>query len=418
MSSYKSSFILLFSTMILNASFAQRRGEANGDRSTGSDRHQPVDRVAQSDGGIISRNNGSPRTVGVVHPATSVERDVVRTGRPAPVINRNPVDVEGNNGNRNFGTRPPRINPIPGGNPSPRVNPTPSPVVNPTPSPRVSPSPSPVVPRGNGNSVPVVTPRPNITPAPITPRTGYTPRPVITPGPATITPVRDVIYRHEYRHDFRGYADRRWVFLPNHYYHYYHYRPRTFVTIVFGGYPYYYDDGIYYSQYEGYYRPLYPPCGLHIRILPARHRVVYVGLDMFYYYDGIFYRRYHETEYEIVQPPLGAVVTSLPKGAKAVIVNGEKFYEVNGTFYREGTNDKSEVIYTVVGKNGEINNTDAPVSAGPTPYKVNDYIGQLPQGCKTVTISGEKLYLSPDGYYFKEEADADSKVTYKVVGTP
>ena len=55
---------------------------------------------------------------------------------------------------------------------------------------------------------------------------------------------------------------------------------------------------------------------------------------------------------------MGATVSSLPKGAKSVTLNGEKMYELNGTYYKEDQNSKGEVIYTVVGKNGEINNTE------------------------------------------------------------
>ena len=51
-------------------------------------------------------------------------------------------------------------------------------------------------------------------------------------------------------------------------------------------------------------------------------------------------------------------VYNLPEGAKAVILNGEKLYELNGTYYKEDRDSKGQTIYTVVGKNGEVNNTD------------------------------------------------------------
>jgi hypothetical protein len=71
-----------------------------------------------------------------------------------------------------------------------------------------------------------------------------------------------------------------------------------------------------------------------------------------------------------------------------------------------------------VGKNGEVNNSnDVNTDVVPPPASLNsgDVIDQLPEGSKVVTINGEKLYVTPDDIYLKEEIDG-GVVNYKVVG--
>lgn len=90
---------------------------------------------------------------------------------------------------------------------------------------------------------------------------------------------------------------------------------------------------------------------------------------------GIFLHRFHisilncydDRSYEVVDAPMGAQLSSLPPGARSVVVNGEKFYELNGTFYKEGQNQKGQVVYTVVGKNGRIDNTEDEPTPVPAP---------------------------------------------------
>lgn len=215
----------------------------------------------------------------------------------------------------------------------------------------------------------------------------------------------------------------------------YTFRPRTFISINFGGYPYYYNDGFFYGYYGGYYQPIFPPFGIHIGYLPYGYYSFYLGGYPYYYYNGIYYRQYNDY-YEVVDAPLGATVYNLPEGAKSVILNGEKLYELNGTYYKEDRDSKGQTIYTVVGKNGEVNNTDesnlnnadnnlnsgdnstsdnsvtVPQSSS---LQIGDIVNQLPEGSKVVTIKGEKMYVTPDDVYLKEKSDG-SEVEYEVVG--
>lgn len=196
---------------------------------------------------------------------------------------------------------------------------------------------------------------------------------------------------------------------------YYRTIPRTYLSINFGGHPYYYGDGYFYDYYDGYYRPFFPQPGLRISFLPYGYYPVYIGSDMFYYSNGSYYRKFDDTNYEVVDAPVGAQIPTLPADTKSVMVNGEKFYELNGTYYKEGTDANGKVVYTVVGKNGEINNSDE--SADDAPLQVGDLVDQLPPDCKTVNVNGEELIVTPDKVYFKEEKQ-DNTTVYRVVSVP
>jgi hypothetical protein len=243
---------------------------------------------------------------------------------------------------------------------------------------------------------------------------------------------------HPYYHN--NYVPRRYVYSG-----YSHYRilPRTSISIYFGGYPYYYNAGYYYSYYDGFYEPVFAPFGMRIGMLPFGYYSFYWGGIPYYYYEGTYYRSYGDSEYEVVDAPMGAIVTTLPKGATAVMVNGEKFYEFNGTYYKESVDSKNRVQYTVVGKNGEVNNsTPEPESNNlpaatdqqpsvqtssdqPAPtqqpsarasVKVGDVITSLPANSRPVTIDGQALYVSPDNVYYKAKKADDGSTAYEVVG--
>ena len=204
--------------------------------------------------------------------------------------------------------------------------------------------------------------------------------------------------------------------------------PRSSVSIYFGGYPYYYYDGLFYGYYSGYYQPLFPPVGIRIGFLPYGYSTLFIGGYPYYYYNGIYYRQY-ENQYEVVDPPMGATVYNLPDCVKSVVLNGEDLYELNGTYYKEGRDSNGQLIYTVVGKNGEVNNTEDPnnldngddegdhsLSIPPSTLQLGDTVSQLPENSKVVTINGEKMYVTPDNTYLKEEPNEAGVIQYKVVG--
>src|SRR6185312_3340345 len=143
--------------------------------------------------------------------------------------------------------------------------------------------------------------------------------------------------------------------------------PRSFISIHFGGHPYYYHSGCYYGFYDGYYMPIFPPFGLQISILPFGYSRIFIGGIPFYYYNGIYYRQYNNY-YEVVDAPMGATVSALPQGARSVIINGEKLYELNGTYYKADRDSNGNDVFIVVGKNGVINNTSDTISNDQEPH--------------------------------------------------
>ena len=238
-------------------------------------------------------------------------------------------------------------------------------------------------------------------------------------------------YRNNYRDNYYNtrYSSNRY----GYHYHYYgtvyghrtrfiygpRYRviPHNFISIHFGGYPYYYYDGFYYGYYNGYYQPLFPPFGLQINVLPAGYVRLFLGGIPFYYYNGIYYRQYNDS-YQVVDAPMGAIVSSLPDGARSVIVNGEQLYELNGTYYKTDVDKNGNNIFIVVGKNGVINNSpaDGPgLLASPQTLQIGDVISQLPTDSKIVTINGEQLYETPDNVYLRQKNN-NGVVQYEVVG--
>ncbi|MEO8854927.1 MAG: DUF6515 family protein, partial [Ginsengibacter sp.] len=195
--------------------------------------------------------------------------------------------------------------------------------------------------------------------------------------------------------------------------------PHSFISIRFGGNPYYYNNGYYYGYYGGYYQPIFPPFGFQIGILPFGYSTLYYGDNPFYYYNGIYYRQYNNS-YQVVDAPMGAVVSSLPEGIRSVNINGEQMYELNGTFYKAETDANGNTVYEVIGKNGVINNTNTDDQVQQAPpqndgTQIGDILNSLPENSKIVTVNGQELYETPDNIYLQKEG-SDGNIQYKVVG--
>jgi hypothetical protein len=88
-------------------------------------------------------------------------------------------------------------------------------------------------------------------------------------------------------------------------------------------------------------------------MLPAGYLSMNFGGYPYYYYNGAFMRPYNNY-YEIVEAPLGAEVPSLPIEARPVVINDIKYYEVNGNFFKKVYHANGETWYRVVGKNGRL----------------------------------------------------------------
>jgi hypothetical protein len=211
--------------------------------------------------------------------------------------------------------------------------------------------------------------------------------------------------------------------------------PRSFMRLSFGGYPYYFYDGLFYGYYGGYYGSIFPPFGITIGALPYGYWGFNFGGFPYYYHSGIYYRQ-KENQYEVVQAPVGASVPRIPKEAKVVVVNNEKYFEYNGTYYKEYVKDDGTIWYLIAGLNGVLNtnetnqqvavqnngvqNAGTSVSASntmipSTPLNMGDIVDALPSDCKAVIVNNRKYFVSTNNIFFEEFIE-NNTLKYKVVG--
>lgn len=184
----------------------------------------------------------------------------------------------------------------------------------------------------------------------------------------------------------------------------------------YGGRGGYFGNHYYYSN-RGYYNSYYyPRLGFSIGFLPYGYYPFYWGDYQYYYSDGLYYRQYND-QYTVVEPPVGAEIKSLPSGAESITINGEQYYELNGVYYQPYTKDDGSTVYVIAGKDGQLTTDqggNGDYDQGP---QIGDIVKDLPADCRKIKINGEKLFVSPDGYYYQETQDNGNKV-YKIVGTP
>lgn len=196
--------------------------------------------------------------------------------------------------------------------------------------------------------------------------------------------------------------------------------PGPYISLQFGGNPFYYSSGMFYRPYGSYFAITMPPLGIHVNILPRGYWPLRVSGYPYFYYNGIFYRQTNN-DYEVVQAPVGADVPSLPRDTKTTVIDGEKYYEYNGSYFKDHVKPNGELWYTVVGKNGVLNtdkNTAANEEVEP-PQDTRPSIGQvfdsLPRDTKTIVINNKTYHLSSDNVYYEEIMDG-KQLRYRVAG--
>lgn len=176
----------------------------------------------------------------------------------------------------------------------------------------------------------------------------------------------------------------------------------------------------YYHYNHGYYGSYYAPrLGFSIAVLPYGYYPFYYGDYQYFYSGGLFYQ-YDNDQYTVVEPPVGAEIKTLPSDAQSIVINGQQYYEADGIYYIPITKDDGTLSYQVAGKDGELNTTgdDQSVNNAPPAPQIGDIVNSLPPNCRKITVNGNRLYLSPDGVYFKAQVDADGNKTYQIVGLP
>jgi hypothetical protein len=175
--------------------------------------------------------------------------------------------------------------------------------------------------------------------------------------------------------------------------------------------------GFYYRN-RGYYQTYYTPqLGFSLNVLPYGYYPFYFGADQYFYNDGLYYRQQENNSYTVVEPPIGAAIDKLPAKAQAISINGMQYYELNGVYYQPITKDDGTLAYQIAGKDGELTTADNGSSADDLP-QVGDLVDNLPEGCKVIKLSGQKYYVSQEGYYFQDAVDTNGDKVFKIVGTP
>jgi len=177
--------------------------------------------------------------------------------------------------------------------------------------------------------------------------------------------------------------------------------------------------GSFYHYNRGYYGSYYAPrLGFSIGILPYGYYPFYFGDYQYFYSGGLFYQ-YDNDQYTVVEPPVGAEVKTLPSNAQSIVINGQQYYEADGVYYVPITKDDGTITYQVAGKDGELNTGDqSSVDNTPPAPQIGDIVGQLPQNCRKINVNGQRLYLSPDGIYYKAQVDTNGNTNYQIVGLP
>lgn len=180
----------------------------------------------------------------------------------------------------------------------------------------------------------------------------------------------------------------------------------------------YWGNHGYYHYNRGYYDTYYGVnLGFSCRALSYGYYPFFWGDYQYYFCNGLFYT-YDNEQYTVVEPPVGAEVTTLPEKSQSIVINGQQYYELNGVYYQAVTKDDGTVVYMVAGKDGVLNTDNVQNDDQPQGPQMGDIVTQLPPDCRKIKVSGQKLWVSPDGVYYQELVDDKGLKTYKVVGLP
>ena len=94
----------------------------------------------------------------------------------------------------------------------------------------------------------------------------------------------------------------------------------------------YYRTPWYNTRYIAPIHYHYHPIGHRVRYLPKLHVSVVVGGFSYFYFGGVFYQPFGSS-YIVVGAPIGALVSTLPAGFIAFSIGPSTFYYINDTYY-------------------------------------------------------------------------------------
>lgn len=113
-----------------------------------------------------------------------------------------------------------------------------------------------------------------------------------------------------------------------------HARPANAILVSGRRNPYYFNNGVYYTQRNNNWVVVRPSRGVRISVLPAGYRNIVIGPRKYYYYYGTYYVK-SASDYVVVNPPEGAVVDALPDGYDIKTIDGNEYYYLDGVYYAE-----------------------------------------------------------------------------------
>jgi len=223
-----------------------------------------------------------------------------------------------------------------------------------------------------------------------------------------------------------SFAQRGRGYYNHPYRNYYHHRDYVSINVGprYNYRPYYRPAPVY--RYRTSYHPVYrssrayvhfgPVFGFRLNVLPFGYSRIYVGSNPYYYNDGVYYRNYNNG-YEVVAPPLNAVVNRIPSNASVTVIDGRKYYQVGGTFYQEEFTENNKLTYRVVGTDGVLDTGNAGDDQQFNAYDkevptVGSRYDELPAESRMQIINEKKYFVSPGGVYYKEVIEGD-KLRYE-----
>ncbi|HEV8542504.1 MAG TPA: DUF6515 family protein [Verrucomicrobiae bacterium] len=126
-----------------------------------------------------------------------------------------------------------------------------------------------------------------------------------------------------------------------------HALPAGRISLIVGGSPYYYYDGVFYQSNPSGFAVVIAPAGAVVPSLPSGAVASAVGNATYYYAGGAYYVAQGQS-YAVVPPPVGITVTTLPPGATPISTARGLAYLAGGVYYLP-TMQGGLTVYTTAG---------------------------------------------------------------------
>lgn len=146
-------------------------------------------------------------------------------------------------------------------------------------------------------------------------------------------------------------------------------------TIVYGGMPYYYDQGLWYRPWQGSFVLIAPPVGIAVPVLPRGVVTVYAGGQRYYRHGEVYYVRRGDGYVVVDAPDIGydADSASERRGPLPQTSDDLYIYPGRGQSERQQRNDRFECHEWAAEQTG-YDPTVAGGGSGYSPTRRGDYL--------------------------------------------